>query len=588
VSEVSGDKQEVFDYVVGNPPFVRNERLPQQDREVLNEQFGNLSVRNTDLSVYFLYAATKYLTKEDGVVGMVAPIGIANTQMAAYLRNTLKEYQILELVSLEWCAKQVFPGADIVPMLIFVRNKTRRPDHKIRLVRGLTSPEELKQCVDDQEFLARKSSILAFDEWAGLSPLGDWCLEVCEKDVPILDKLNTRPSFEQADVARCSFAIKAGNNQKFLRSADAGEPETGEVPFLKGQHVAAFHVSSDAVEYAALPKINTAEDSSIWDDLEFYEANRGRADTTGMGRHDYKTPQRLTMGSPSDTRCCLVPEIYVTLAAAVIDPLAVAANNSTIVIVPKKFSASCLAAIINSRLSRYYSFLTLRSAIILRRRTHWFPRALNALRMPDLSPKTAKALHVLAYEAANLSASVLGNETELYAAALAGITKFTKAGFLGLRASDLMGGIDREELAAVEISGTVLTAGSVELKAPSRDVLALARVALLATDNEEFKADDIENLELPADAKVRSELAQKVRDFAGDLKNTQDRVLEIMEEIDEIVAAGLGLTPAEHDTMRNRCQEFPLSVTVERPRFAWSADRKSQARRTYRPGERFK
>ena len=114
------------------------------------------------------------------MVGMVAPIGIANTQMAAYLRNTLKEYQILELVSLEWCAKQVFPGADIVPMLIFVRNKTRRRDHKIRLVRGLTSPEKLKQCVDDQGFLARKSSILAFDEWAGLSPLGDWCLEVCE------------------------------------------------------------------------------------------------------------------------------------------------------------------------------------------------------------------------------------------------------------------------------------------------------------------------------------------------------------------------------------------------------------------------
>jgi hypothetical protein len=54
------------------------------------------------------------------------------------------------------------------------------------------------------------------------------------------------------------------------------------------------------------------------------------------------------------------------------------------------------------------------------------------------------------------------------------------------------------------------------------------------------------------------------------------------------VAVGLGLTPAEHDTMRKRCQEIPLSVTDERPRFAWSADRKSQARRTYRPGERFK
>lgn len=72
------------------------------------------------------------------------------------------------------------------------------------------------------------------------------------------------------------------------------------------------------------------------------------------------------------------------------------------------------------------------------------------------------------------------------------------------------------------------------------------------------------------------------------MKHTQDRVLAILEEIDEIVAEGLGLTAAEHETIRRRCREFPLSVTVERPRFAWSPDRKRQARRTYRPGERFR
>ena len=32
-------KIEQFDYVIGNPPFVRNERLPEEDREVLNDSF---------------------------------------------------------------------------------------------------------------------------------------------------------------------------------------------------------------------------------------------------------------------------------------------------------------------------------------------------------------------------------------------------------------------------------------------------------------------------------------------------------------------------------------------------------------------
>ncbi|MBZ5561719.1 MAG: N-6 DNA methylase [Acidobacteriia bacterium] len=581
-------KLRTYDYVVGNPPFVRNERLPQQDREVLNEQFPSLAVRNTDLSVYFLYAATKYFTKEDGVIGMVAPIGIANSQWAAYLRNTLMDYQILELVSLEWCAKQVFPGADIVPMLIFVRNRKRQENHKIRLVRGLMNLEEIVKCTRDESFRAQKTSELPFETWAQLSDLGDWCLEVAEQDVPILEKLNSRKSFEQADTAHVTFAVKAGNNQKFLRPTDASGPKRGEVPFVKGQHVAAFAVSHDTDEFATLSKIGTAEDTSIWGDLEFYEANAGLADTTGMGRHDYRTSEKLATGSPSDTLCCLIPEIYVTFAAAVVDPLQIAANNSTIAVVPKKGSAFCLAAIINSRASRYYSFLTRRAAILLRKRTTWFPRAVKALPMPSLTPRTAKALHDLAVEATDLSGSVKENETEAYIEATTGIAKFTKAGFLGLRVTGQEKSVDREELAAAEIVGQSMTAGAVNFSAPSSEVLTLARVALLAADKDEFEAEDIENIPLPADAAARAEIASRVRRFAEDLKSTQERVLQILEEIDEIVADGLGLTPAEHETMRKRCREFPLSVTVERPRLAWSADRKRQARRTYLPGERFK
>jgi hypothetical protein len=582
------EKTEAFDYVVGNPPFVRNERLPQQDREVLNEQFPTLAVRNTDLSVYFLYAAMKYFTKENGIIGMVAPIGIANSQWAAVLRNTLSDYEIVELVSLEWCAKQVFPGADIVPMLIFVRNHKRREGHKIRLVQGLMNVEEVEKCTHDENFLAQKTSELPCETWAQLSPLGDWCLEVAERDVPILEKLNSRRSFEQADVARVTFAVKAGNNQEFLRQAEGSFPRQGEVPFLKGQHVATFQAVQATDEFADLSKIQTAEDSSIWDELEFYKENSGLADITGMGRDDYRTSQKLATGSPSDTLCCLIPEIYVTLAAAVIDPLQVAANNSTMVVVPKKYSAFCLASVINSRISRYYSFLTLRSAILLRKRTTWFPRAINGVRMPNLTPKTAQALHDLAFEATELSGSMKENETEAYLEAITEITKFEKGGFLGLRISEKSGSLDREELAAAQISGKFLNSGSVSLSAPSRDVLTLARVALLATDKDEFKVEDIENLPLPAEASVRAEVAAKVSGFADDLEKTQQRVFAIMEEIDEIVADGLGLTPPEHNTIRKRCQEFPLSVTVERPRFAWSADRKIQARRTYRPGERFK
>lgn len=581
--------QEKFDYVVGNPPFVRNERLPKEDREVLGDLFPSLAIRNTDLSVYFLYAAARHFARENGVIGMVAPIGIANTQMAAYLRNFLKqqEYQITELVSLEWCAKESFPGADIVPILIFIKKAPRPADQRIRIVSGIKSVAEVEQCIADNKFLESKSALLPFEKWAGLSSSGDWCLDVTERDLPILEKLNARPSIEGADAARCSFAIKAGNDQSFLRDVEGGKARPSEVPFLKGQHIAAFGTSAETDEYADLAKIDTAEDASIWDELEFYNANLGKADDTGMGRNDYVTPEKLGNFAPSDTLCCLIPEIYVTLAGSVVDPTEAAANNSTLVLIPKKYSAFVWAAILNARVSRYYAFLTLRSAILLRRRTTWFPRAIKALRMPGLSSASAKKLHKLAKEATELSASVAGSEVEAYISGTAEIEQTIKAGFLGVQFGNAVE-IDREDLAEARVSGGELRLENTTITAPENDVLVLLRAALLASDEDEFTREDMENVQLPSDAVTRAKLAERVSDFAGHLKATEEKVRSILEEIDEVVAEGLGLTAQEHEVIRHRCQEFPLSATVERPRFTWSADRKKQARRTYKAGERFK
>ena len=55
---------------------------------------------------------------------------------------------------------------------------------------------------------------------------------------------------------------------------------------------------------------------------------------------------------------------------------------------------------------------------------------------------------------------------------------------------------------------------------------------------------------MPAEPKTRARLAEKIRNFEGEVEETQSRVLAILEEVDEIVADGLGLSPAEHETIR--------------------------------------
>ncbi|MEK7832219.1 MAG: N-6 DNA methylase, partial [Acidobacteriota bacterium] len=588
--EVEEKTEERADYVIGNPPFVRNERLPVADREVLNELFASIKTGNTDLSAYFLYYAMKYWLKEGGVLGMVAPIGIANTDMAEQVRAQFRNYAIYQIVSLEWMAKEIFPDADIIPMLIFARRERPANNHKITVVAGLRDKNELRRATKDKRFLAKHASSFNYQKWLNLSPVGEWPMEVKAEDMPILEKLRKMPSLVTA--AKTSFAIKLGAKAKVLRPHGAYPQTEDERPYLKGHHVCAFSVPgtedlAEGDELIDLSKADQVSDAGIWRDLNFYRQNHRLEDDSGLGRYDYAGRDLINNNNPSDTLCCLIPNIYVTLVAAVADPLEVCANNAVVTVTPLKYSAHVISAIINSRISRYYAFLLLRSSILLRRRAHWNPRAIKSLPLPNLKDDQARQLHQLAKEASQISQGVHLNELAAYLDLISEQHKPTKAGFLGIKWSDGSATIDRDDLAVSKVEGSLLRIGALEVTGESH-TLNLLRLALLALDKEEVEVDVIQNILLPGEAAERIRIAEEVGGVAARLEQIKSRMNEICEAIDEIVADGLGLTPREHETIRQRCQEFPLSVTVERPRYVWSPDRKRQARRIYELGKRFK
>lgn len=576
-------KDEQVDYIVGNPPFVRNERLPSEDREVLNQFFSFIKTGNTDLSTYFLFLAIRYWLKEGGVLGMVAPIGIANTKTAEALRSMLRKYAIFQVVSLEWMAKEIFPDADIIPMLIFAQKRAAEKGHWLTVMSGLRSKGELRQAIEDQVFFDEHASQLDYETWLNLSPTGDWPLEVKAEDVPVLMKLRRRPTLET--VAKASFAVKLGAKAKIIQPYVEEERGETEVPFLTGQHICAFSLTSSD-EMVDLSKIDKADDASIWKDLKFYQENKGQTDESGLGRYDYKS-DRLLDQNPSDTLCCFVAEIYVTLISAVGSPLDTCANNSAMVVTPFKYSAHVISAIINSKLSRYYAFLLLRSSILKRRRATWYPRTLKNLPLPDLNDEQAARLHHLAKEAAALSQDVRLDELDAYLELSAQTSNHTKAGFLGLKWTDEGATIDRDDLAQSKVEDGELRVGPV-LVTGETAALQLLRLALLARDREEIPVSEIQNVQIPGEQSERVRIADEISGLAAKLEQTKQSMNDYVEEMDRIVASGLGLTENEYEIIRRRCQQFPLSVTIESPRYIWSPDRKRQARRIYQPGQRFK
>jgi type I restriction-modification system DNA methylase subunit len=577
---------EEVDYVIGNPPFVRNERIPADDRAVLDKLYASLQAGNTDLASYFLYGAFNYWMKQGAVLGMVAPLSIANARMATGLRRFLNKFEITAVVSLEWLRlrKEIFKGVDIVPMLIFGRRADATASHHIQVISGLERRKNLEQFITEPTYAARHSSTINFQKWYSLSPTGDWPVEITATDVPILEKLKSADKLSSA--GRPAYGIKLGATARATSPYDESTIGEKALPFIKGQNICSFYCDSETQELLHLDKLSSTSDASLWANLDFYRKNKGKYDEDGLGRKDLKHDGLAGMNGPTDVRCCVWPEVYRTLSAGWFSPAETAVHNSACILVPTKYSAPVTAAIINSRVCRYYAFLMLRSGVVQRAHSHFYPRTVGHLPFPKLAARRVRKLHKLGTEACELSARAAMSVTGIYLEFLEKVEKLTKAGFLGLHLAEGLEEIDREDLAPSD--GSQLGLGFKLLQTDDPDLELLARVALLSTDENEFAAQDIENLQLPAEAAARKQLTEKIRNYAADLKKTQDRVLGIMEEIDEIVAEGLSLTSPEHETIRKRCQEFPLSVTVERPRFAWSADRKTQARRTYRAGERFK
>jgi len=478
-------------------------------------------------------------------------------------------------------AKEIFPDADIIPMLIFARKQAPVKEQKLTVVTGLRRKAELRQAISDEEFFTQHASQLDYQKWLDLSPTGDWPLEVRAEDIAILEKLRGRPVL--GSIVKATFAVKPGAGAKIAKPFEEAKRKSTEIPFLMGQHICAFNLA-EADEMVDLDKLDEASDASLWRELGFYRENTGKADASGLGRYDYEG-QGMINHLPSDTLCCLVPQVYVTLGAAAADPLLTCANNSAMVVVPYKYSAHVIAAIINARVSRYYAFLLLRSAILLRRRCNWFPRTIKNLPLPDLSDEQAKRLHRLAQDANKLSNDVQLDEIDAYLSLTSRDLSMTKAGFLGLNASGQT--IDRNELADSKVIGGKLQVGETLITGEDA-ALQLLRLALLARDEDEIPRSAIQDVELPSEAADRARIAKEIGGLAAKLEQTKQRMSDLCEEMDEIVAEALGLTAKEHDLIRRRCKEFPLSVTVESPRYVWSPDRKRQARRVYEPGERFK
>lgn len=127
-----------YDYVVGNPPYVRKEKLGDKSR--YERDFPEIYHGDNDLCIYFLYKGINWLNP-DGKFGYIISSKFTKTRYGKYIRAYLpKNYHIDQIVDLR--GSKVFADVTVDPIILIVEKNDNK---KINIAAVIKDPEEGEQ-----------------------------------------------------------------------------------------------------------------------------------------------------------------------------------------------------------------------------------------------------------------------------------------------------------------------------------------------------------------------------------------------------------------------------------------------------------
>jgi hypothetical protein len=129
-------RDSTFKYIVGNPPYIRNERL--KDTGPWRKNYELMDFRNSDVAYFFVTRAIEGgvaesrredsmppWLEEGGRMCFVLPMALCDSDKASPVREMLLHYKIMEITDLEEVAIHIFPSsqasgrATVAPILLF-------------------------------------------------------------------------------------------------------------------------------------------------------------------------------------------------------------------------------------------------------------------------------------------------------------------------------------------------------------------------------------------------------------------------------------------------------------------------------------
>jgi hypothetical protein len=235
-----------FDVIVGNPPWVRGERLPVTARAAMAARYRSFrpspGIRGfahlPDLSVAFVERALQLL-RPGGALGFLLPAKLLRAGYAGPLRALLRERATILYLEDRSHARTRDFAATVFPLICVARAQPPDPGAAVQVavvsahpVAGLTTQAALPVHADH--------------------PRSIWLALPGEMTDVVRRVLASGPAL--ASRFRPRLGIKTGANDVFVRSCERADelPATHRSPAIHGQDIRPFTVTPSAVMLAAL------------------------------------------------------------------------------------------------------------------------------------------------------------------------------------------------------------------------------------------------------------------------------------------------------------------------------------------------
>ncbi len=335
-----------FSAVLGNPPWVRAERLPEAKRQALKDRFGWWRSGPTrgfghlpDLSVAFLERALE-LVAPDGAVGLLVPSKITSAGYGGAARSALvRETTIAYLQRIPDRAAARFQ-ATTYPLAIVVKNRKPQPTHAVALDFSGTRS-------------VRQHSLAASGPWILLPARAQRAIaRFLESGIPL------------SGLARPALGVKTGADAIFVgkvaregRRASTLQVDDGEFEIetdllrasIRGRDVRPFSIAPTRSIIWALDAAGEPHKALPPLAARYFRERRQRLDS--RADHAGGPPWTLFRVRTASAGWRVVwPDIARRPTAAVLDPenRAVPLNTCYVVCVPDREAAVTVAATLNS------------------------------------------------------------------------------------------------------------------------------------------------------------------------------------------------------------------------------------------------